>query len=378
MTRLLSLVRRATVLTLTGLILTMAFVVGPAPAQACGCGGFVTSPESAVQVDQEVAAISWDGQNERIVLSLQTLSDATDGALLVPTPAPAEVGLAEEGVFEALEQIISPRVQVRHYWWPRNTQSNVAPAAGAGVQVLDQVDLGPVEASVLSAADPDELAQWLADHGYVMEDSLAAAISPYVTEGWYYVAVRMTAPDTLTGELPPLDLTFESSAVVYPMRMSAAASVPQQVRTYVFADQRMVRSDPTAQSSQVQLRYAGAPDPDQVSNATLSELLGAGPYLTVMDQAFGNPAGQVASDFVFERSSNGGDHQEVVVEERLLLIAGIPAGPLVTFLGVVVLVAATAAALLLRRYVRTRAAAPGEQRSAPVPACPSTNRSTPA
>src|SRR5699024_1705171 len=127
---------------------------------------------------------------------------------------------------------------------------------------------------------------------------------------------------------------------------------PQQVRTYVFADQRMVRSDASAESGDVDLLYAGRPDPARITNATLAELMAAGPYLTAMDQSFGHPEQQVVSDFVFERSANGGDYQEVVVQERLLLIAGLPAGPMLTALGVLVLVAGGTALALVRRRSR--------------------------
>lgn len=349
--------------TLATMLLAALMVLVPGAAQACACGAFVSGEDAEVQVQREVAAISWDGQIERIVLSLSALSNSGEAALLVPTPAPAQVALADDGLFEALEEVIAPEVEVDYYWWPRSDEGDGSATSGSDVVVLEQVDLGPVEASVLSASDPDELARWLAEHEYVMDDALAAAVAPYVSEGWYYVAVRMTADQSLSGQLPPLDITFNSSSVVYPMRMSAAATTPQHVRTYVFADQRMTRADASAQSTTVNLRYAGSPDPAAVTNGTLTELLEAGPYLTVVDQSFYSPGAQVVSDFVFERSSNGGDHREVVVEERLLLVAGLPAGPLALGAGLFVLVVGGLGLVWWRR----RSANPAPQRA---PNCP--------
>lgn len=337
-------VRRALSLALATVLLALMAVILTPSAQACGCGGFVSDEDSVVTVEAETAAISWDGQNERIVLSMAALSDADEAALLLPTPSPAQVMLAEDGVFAELAQIIAPRVEVEYRWWPdlRPSPDEAGDAAptGSTVQVLETVDLGPLEATVLSAGDGAELAQWLEDHGYVMGDELAETVRPYVAEGWYYVAVRLTAEaESLSGELPALDIAFTSSAIIYPMRMSAAASQPQSVRTYVFADQRVARTDPTAQSVDVQLRYAGTPEPGGVANGTVSELLEAGGYLTVMDQSFGTPSQQIVSDFVFERSSNGGDFHQVIIEERMREIAGLPAGPVLLVIGLVVLAA---------------------------------------
>lgn len=337
-------VRRAVSLALVAVLLALMAVVLMPSAQACGCGGFVSDEHSEVAVEAETAAISWDGQHERIVLSMAALSDAAEAALLLPTPAPAQVALAEEGVFAELEQIIAPQVQVQYRWWPDMRPSpdgdgdDGAPVGT--VQVLETVDLGPLEATVLSAGDGAELAQWLDDHGYVMDDALAETVRPYVAEGWYYVAVRLTAEtESLSGELPALDIEFASSAIIYPMRMSAAATQAQSVRTYVFADQRVARTDPTGQSVDVQLRYAGAPETAEIANGTVSELLQAGGYLTVMDQSFGSPSQQIVSDFVFERSSNGGDYRETIIEERMREILGLPAGPVLVAIGLVVLLA---------------------------------------
>lgn len=371
MSHVLAPVGRVVALALAVVLLTASALLAPGLARAYAGGGLVTAPDSQAEVSGEVAAISWDGNTQRTVLSLNVASQATETGLLLPTPAPAKVELADPEVFTELAQITAPQVEVEYHWWPRTEgdggggQSGGGGAAdegeaddgaaepavsGAGVQVLDQVDLGSVEASVLRAADADELAAWLDTHGYEIDDDMAQAITPYVTEGWYYVAVRITADEPLTGSLTPLDITFESSAVVHPMRTSAAASTASQVRTYVFADQRMTRADATASGHPPELRYAGVPDPGQVESGTVAELLRDAPYLTVMDQTFDQPGAQVVSDFVFERSSNGGDHQEIVVTQRLRTIVGLPAGPATLGLGLLVVAAGTL--LLVRRRRR--------------------------
>ncbi|CAM3512068.1 DUF2330 domain-containing protein [Occultella aeris] len=361
--------RRGIVLTAVGIIAALGAVVVPTPAQACACGGYVAADGYEVAVNREVAAIAWDGETERILLEMDVLTDAPDAALLIPTPAPAEVALGDSEMFDELLDVIAPEVEVTYTWWPEASfgdGAGAAPGAAApdlGVDVLETVDLGPLEASVLSADDADGLAQWLDEHGYVMQDGLATALRPYITEGWYYVAMRLTTDAAdLSGELQPVDLTFASESLIYPMRLSAAAATDQFVRTYVFADRRMARTDASEDTASVDLRFAGAVDPAAVENPTLAEIAGVTPYLTVMDQWFHEPSTEIVSDFTFSASTQTGDYREVVHETRMREILGMPAGPVLTFLG---LVAAALALLIGGRAVSRRA-----RRRSAVPAGP--------
>ncbi|TDE98935.1 DUF2330 domain-containing protein [Occultella glacieicola] len=358
--------RRGLALTAAAAVAALGAVVLPTPAQACACGGYVAADGYEVAVNREVATIAWDGETERILLEMDVLTDAPDAALLIPTPAPAEVALGDAEMFDELLEVIAPEVEVDYTWWPDVELGDGAGGApeGAppslGVDVLETVDLGPLEASVLAADDADGLAQWLDEHGYVMQDGLATALRPYITEGWYYVAMRLTTDAAdLTGELQPVDLTFPSESLIYPMRLSAAAATDQFVRTYVFADRRMARTDASNGTAPVDLRFAGPVDPAEVENPTLADIAGTTPYLTVMDQWFHEPGSEIVSDFTFSASTQTGDYREVVHETRMREILGMPAGPVLTFLGLV----AVALALLLggravSRRARRRAAAP--------------------
>lgn len=344
----------------TALVAASGLVAMPA-AQACACGGFVASDGEDVAASAEYAVLSWDGEQERVLLSMDALATSSDAALLIPTPAPAEAALADTSVFTELETLTAPEEIVDYQWWPDlgmgagAGDAGAAPGADSGVTVLDTLQLGDLEVSVLAASDADELADWLDEHDYVMQDSLADALMPYVSEGWYYLAIRLTTDaDSLTGALQPLDLTFASDQLIYPMRLSAAAPDSQFVRTFVFSDHRMQRTDETAGAGDVTLRFAGEVSPTQVTSDALVSIASDRPYLTVLDQYFFDPGTQIVSDFTFAQAPSDSSYRQVNHEVRMREVLGIPAGPALTFIGMVVLlvVVLTVSGLARRRRHR--------------------------
>ncbi|HEU5484163.1 MAG TPA: DUF2330 domain-containing protein, partial [Microlunatus sp.] len=232
---------RARRVVLLALLLGLVGLVGASPAQACACGGFVAAEGERVAADAEYAVLTHDGATERVLLSMSALADTPDAALLLPTPAPAEAVLADSGVFAELDRLTAPEVEVEYRWWPRWSRGDTAGAPGGvggapPVSVLKTTRLGDLEVTTLAATDATALASWLDSHGYALADGLAEALQPYVTDGWYYTAIRLTTEsDDLSGALQPLNLTFRSTELVYPMRLSAAASQSQFVQTFVFA-----------------------------------------------------------------------------------------------------------------------------------------------
>lgn len=103
---------------LVALGVSAAILSAGVPAQACACGGFLLSEEESVTVSAEFAAIGWDGETERIVLSFGAKTNATDMALLIPTPSPATVSLVDAGLFDELEDFTAPRYERVDQWWP--------------------------------------------------------------------------------------------------------------------------------------------------------------------------------------------------------------------------------------------------------------------
>lgn len=343
----------------TALMTVLAFVAAPA-AQACACGGFVASNGINVAASVERVVLSWDGRTERVLLSMDALIDSADAALLIPTPSPAEAALAEPEVFSELDDVTAPEVVVDYTWWPDlgfgagGDYGGAAPGASDGVSVLDTTRLGDLEVTVLEADDADLLTEWLNEHGYEMRDTLADALMPYVSEGWYYLAVRLTTEaENLSGALQPLDITFASDQMIYPMRLSAAAADSQHVRTYVFSDHRVQRTDETSSNGELDMWFAGEVAASQVTSDALVSIVAEHSYLTVQDHYFPDPESQIVSDFTFGRAASDTPYREQRYETRMREVMGIPAGPALTIIGmVVVLVGVLAVSGLTRRRRR--------------------------
>lgn len=362
-------------------MLALGSVLVAEPAQACACGGAVSPEGEELTVDREVAALAWDGSTEDIVMQLDMITDADDAAVIIPTPAEPDVQLADESFFAELAEMAAPRVDRTYTWWPEWEGNEAIDGAGGaeptgGVEVLETVPLGPLEASVLSATDADGLTDWLRENEYVMSDPLADALTPYITEGWYFVAIRMVAEEgTLNGEVQPVHLSFPSSSLIYPMRISAAAEVTQQVATYVLADGQVRHSDPTGAAAPGELRYAGPVDEGLQTSPTWDQLAASGDYLTVIDHVFEDPAEQITSDFTFASAPEAADYQQVVQVTSMREIAGLPAGPVLLVFGL----AAVVVAVLVARRLRPAgdgAARPGAS-THPVSARPDQHYSAP-
>ncbi|TGO03824.1 DUF2330 domain-containing protein [Serinibacter arcticus] len=345
--------RRTAALTGSVLMLTAGLVTIP-PAAACGCGDFALPEdgEGGMDVVGEQAILSLVDGTQRVQIALDADSDLADAALVVPTPTPATAALGDAEAFDALAEISAPQREEVSVWWPDwgsggDGAAGAAPGGSPGVDVFQEVTLGPLEVASLGSADLDGLLSWLDERGYALSEQLAAAMGAYVEEGWSFVAIKLSPEgEALDGEIPPVDLTFASDELVYPMRLSAAADVAQQVRTYVVADRRMDRADGGVNYD---VLYAGplgqAAHP---ALETWGEPFGQDAYVTAVEQTFVDPAADITSDFMFAASEQG-DVQRTYRVEVDRMVGPILAGPAFVAIGMVVLGAVGTLARVARR-----------------------------
>lgn len=323
-----------------------------APASACACGGIV-SPGDSATVQQETAALTWDGARESVLLRLALASDTEHAALVVPTPSPATVTAGSADTFGELARLAAPEYVVDTEWFSRSSADEASAAApGATPMVLDQVRLGPLEATTLAGGDLDGLRRWLGGNGYALRHEVTATLAPYLREGWSFVAIRLTGEQELSGALDPVLLSFDSDRLVYPMRMSAAARTAQSVHLYVLGEHRVRRADPDAAGQDSAVEFAGRLSPGASEDPFLREALATGQdYLTEMRVRIGDPAA-ITTDFAFTTAPEDTGYRRSIVQTDRVTVFGQPAG-------YVVLGAATlAAAVVVVAVVRVARARP--------------------
>ncbi|MFE7272208.1 DUF2330 domain-containing protein [Streptomyces sp. NPDC057623] len=353
---------RSRVLAVLLALLTLQLGQFAYPAWACGCGAMVPGEAGRVTVGREESVVRWDGVREQVVMRLTVRGDAERVAWIMPVPGRATVRLGDPGLFDELHEVTAPVHRERpHFWpqdgdWPLVTGDGTAgrprpPGFGAGppVDVVGRQRLGPFDVARLTATDPDALDGWLDRNGFALPPRLDGALRPYVQKRWEYVAVKLAPQRTgepLTGTLDPLHLTFRADEPVYPMRLSRLAETPQSLGLYVLAAHRMEPSSRIG-GERPRVTYAGRVT---AKSGPLAELAAGTPFLTAIGQEFPYPA-RISGDHVLRRAPADDAFQQVIHEDRLRTVAGLPAW-LLTVTGGLALAMTTPAVLAVRRSRR--------------------------
>lgn len=355
--------RRALTVALALLALQLGQFV--APAWACGCGAMVPGDERRVSVGREESVVRWDGVREQIVMRLTVGGDAERVAWIMPVPRRATVRLGDPELFDELHDVTAPVHRERHHFWPQDGDWPLVTGDGTAggrppsrlgdpppVDVVGRQRLGPFDVARLTATDPAALDRWLDGNDFTLPPGLTGALRPYVEKRWEYVAVKLTpqttsaTPTALTGTLDPLHLTFRTDEPVYPMRLSRLADTPQSLGLYILAAHRM---EPTTRmgGERPRITYAGRV---KTKTGPLAALSAGTPFLTAIGQEFPYPE-RISGDHVLRRAPADDTFQQVIYEDRLRTVAGIPAW-LLTVTGGPALAVATAAAFAVRRSRR--------------------------
>jgi hypothetical protein len=335
-------------------VLAVGFVAAGVtpPAWACACGGYLPDAQSQARAYGENALVRYTGGSEQITLSMAVRGTSKKAAWIMPVPSAAKVELGDSELFWRLDQMTQPRRVVKKTYWPfrdlgimSGSRSVGAAAPPSGVNVRQQMVLGPFAVTRLSGSSGTAVTDWLRTNGYVVPASLAANLTPYLTEKWEIVAVKLAPKrdgETLSGATPPLRLTFASQRIVYPMRLSKGATTAQTVTVYVAAAHRVDATTVPYDGVKPELLFAGRVE-DQAMPKPAD-------YLTAYTATYSDP-GRITDDFTFAAAANDDPYQRVtyVTENDGLL------STILVLLGSVLLLAV--GAVVLARVLAKRAAA---------------------
>ncbi len=221
-------------------LLIAACATAAAPASARACGGFFCQQVPIDQAGEQII-FRQDGNMVTAVVLIQYVGTAEDFSWVVPVPGIPEFAVGSDLVFGPLELATRPQFLLQYEGMgcpspppnaggAENANASVnanepGSDSGGGVDVLEELSVGPYDIAVVAADDPQALVTWLADNNYVLSERGNELIAQYVLEECNFVAVRL-AQNQGVGDIQPLILRYESEAPIIPIRLTAVAAQP--------------------------------------------------------------------------------------------------------------------------------------------------------
>jgi len=248
-------------LALLAVPLALGLVLVPVD-RAHACGGMVL-PDHAARVggmrEQEVLVVF--RADRTVVLASAGYKGAGEGAaFLLPVRGdPLEVNEAAIDVFLALDELTAPEVAI-HVDDGSGEQRTLCGAAKAGdagdlggggggdVMVVERGTTASYEYEVVGGATGTGVVDWLTEAGYPLPAEYAAAIEPYVADGYYFLAAKIK-PGVADGALPPLEVHLppsEVEAFAIPFGLAAQSLPPGErlnITTYLVASGGVLPQD---------------------------------------------------------------------------------------------------------------------------------------
>lgn len=301
------------------LALSLAFgglTLAATPAEACLA---VAVDAVSPAVHQSAARLLFvEGQGSMTAhVQIQYYGQADKFSWIVPVEAPPNLSVGSEAIFDALEAATTPRFTLTHKTEgkcketersagsPASARAPVAaPAAGAdaGVEVISREAVGPYDAAVLTAEDPEALKKWLTANGYVVPDRLDPMLDPYVEKGFAFVALKLQQ-DKTAGDLQPIVLEYAASKVSLPIRLASLSATPDMdVKLWVLGKARAVPENYLL---------------TEINEARVDWLSGGGNYRQVVTEAMNEAGGKAfVTDYAGDSS---------VVDLQAMPMIGAPA-----------------------------------------------------
>lgn len=248
-----------------GVVALAALALSASPAHACG--GFFCSQSQPVNQAAERIIFAQNGDGTvTAVIQILYEGPSENFSWLLPissVPQGDDIAVASDLAFARLQQATNPsyNLTTRIEGECQPTDSPPFGAAGGssfpgvpqadgnagpgGVTVAASGVVGAFEWTALeldpALDDPADAAlAWLTDNGYDVTPGSDALLGPYLADGNYLLALRLTKGST-TGSIRPIVLTYDAELPMIPIKLTAvAANDDMGVMAWLLSDARAV------------------------------------------------------------------------------------------------------------------------------------------
>ncbi|MGE5295106.1 MAG: DUF2330 domain-containing protein [Solirubrobacterales bacterium] len=189
--------------------------------------------------------IRWDDSQERLLIQTKYEGPAEEMVWIVPVPSEPAVAKADGAVFNDLsKETYDPAVDYTNFLGLDKFAWTVL-GGSTSTSSTDTVEwhkrIGDYDVALLRPTDGNDVTEWLNANDFGVPETIEPALADYVRDGWWMVAARIH-PDALSsitseklakGTLHPLEMTFQSTACVFPMRLTCMVGGPVEELIYI-------------------------------------------------------------------------------------------------------------------------------------------------
>jgi hypothetical protein len=223
-------------------------------AFADGC--FIPRYSVDITEPAQKAIIVYENNRENLILQVKYDGNVSDFAWVVPVPSYPSVNASEPLLFADLAHLTAAWPQEKTGYLPLFLAFGIMFYGGTfgtagitginGGEVWETGNAGIFDYAIISANTSQALVGWLNTNGYPFPMDKLDVLDSYVNKSWYFVAIKLNvskdAEGLSDGTVQPIELSFNSSQIVYPLKISSVSSEESDVLLYIFADQLMVPS----------------------------------------------------------------------------------------------------------------------------------------
>lgn len=242
--------------------------------------GLVVSPSQYYTYEtQQKALIIYQDGREELVISISFKGNSSDFGWIVPLPSKPEVSKVDNSIFRKLQEFTKPKENLLdklreddYYDTPMMgiPESNIMLDEKTSVEVIEQKSIGIYDYTILTSQAADDLRKWMDENDYslpslssneemyfpIQEDSeqeelwseALPTIQDYIDDDWYFVTVKVNNKFTEStgvenklaeGAVDPLKFSFETTDIIYPMKLTALSKQNMAVDLYVINDRKV-------------------------------------------------------------------------------------------------------------------------------------------
>lgn len=216
------------------LLISFLILVFPSLASA-DMGMVIWPPEVRLDQSAQNAIVTWNGQEEIIILSVDVKSDARATALRI-LPLPSDPTEIKEGSFESFEKLVeimnTKMEDIRKQWMTIGKGLEEAPSPG--VEITFHKKIGAHDVTVVKVNDLDYFLEWI--ENFTLEKGLEIrqissefkeGVANYLKRDIKYFVFDVIEAGQEKESIKPLIYHFDSDFLYYPILISGASEIKE-------------------------------------------------------------------------------------------------------------------------------------------------------